>query len=52
MTPSSDDRAPDGPDGAVEDKERALCRALQDLGSVVVAFSGGVDSAYLAAAAR
>src|SRR3954471_6593875 len=30
------------------DKERALCDALSSLGSVVVAYSGGVDSAYLA----
>src|SRR5438105_3197301 len=30
------------------DKERALCNALSSLGSVVVAYSGGADSAYLA----
>jgi len=30
------------------DKERALCDTLASLGSVVVAYSGGVDSAYLA----
>jgi pyridinium-3,5-biscarboxylic acid mononucleotide sulfurtransferase len=30
------------------EKERALCDALASLGSVVVAYSGGVDSAYLA----
>ena len=30
------------------DKERALCDALASLGSVVVAYSGGADSAYLA----
>jgi uncharacterized protein len=29
-------------------KEQALCEALASLGSVVVAYSGGVDSAYLA----
>src|SRR4029078_6313166 len=30
------------------DKERALRETLSSLGSVVVAYSGGVDSAYLA----
>jgi pyridinium-3,5-biscarboxylic acid mononucleotide sulfurtransferase len=30
------------------DKERALCDTLASIGSVVVAYSGGVDSAYLA----
>jgi len=30
------------------DKERALCATLSSLGSVVVAYSGGADSAYLA----
>ena len=29
-------------------KETALCEILTSLGSVVVAYSGGVDSAYLA----
>src|SRR5580704_10093114 len=33
-------------------KERALFAALEGLGSVVVAYSGGADSAYLAWAAR
>jgi uncharacterized protein len=32
----------------VIDKERALCDTLASIGSVVVAYSGGVDSAYLA----
>jgi uncharacterized protein len=32
-------------------KEQALTRLVADLGSVVVAFSGGVDSAYLACVA-
>jgi pyridinium-3,5-biscarboxylic acid mononucleotide sulfurtransferase len=30
------------------EKERALCDALESFGSVIVAYSGGVDSAYLA----
>src|SRR5580765_122817 len=30
------------------DKERALCDTLSALGSVIVAYSGGADSAYLA----
>ena len=33
------------------EKERALCDTLASLGSVVVAYSGGVDSAYLAVVA-
>src|SRR5688572_7613869 len=32
----------------MSDKERALRGTLSSLGSVVVAYSGGVDSAYLA----
>ena len=34
------------------DKERALCDTLSSLGSVVVAYSGGADSAYLALVAH
>jgi len=37
---------------ALRDKEQRLHAILTDLGSVIVAFSGGVDSAYLAVAAK
>ena len=35
-------------DGPLAAKERALCDIVAGLGSVIVAFSGGADSAYLA----
>ena len=37
---------------ALQQKERALLAALGELGSVIVAYSGGADSAYLAWAAH
>ena len=37
---------------SLEDKERALHARLLSLESVIVAYSGGVDSAYLAYAAH
>lgn len=36
---------------SAEEKERALIDLLRSLGSVIIAFSGGVDSAYLACVA-
>src|ERR1700722_4338082 len=41
-----------GQDTSLEHKERALQERLGSLGSVIVAFSGGVASAYLAYAAH
>ncbi|MGC2403397.1 MAG: ATP-dependent sacrificial sulfur transferase LarE [Acidobacteriaceae bacterium] len=40
-----------GSDISLDDKERALSERLRSLESVIVAYSGGVDSAYLAYAA-
>jgi uncharacterized protein len=37
---------------ALEDKRRALEESLRDLGGVLVAYSGGVDSTFLAACAH
>lgn len=39
-------------DSTLNEKKRALDRIVADLGSVIVAYSGGVDSAYLTATAH
>ena len=44
--------APPAPLSSLDAKEAALDRALRGLPSVIVAYSGGVDSAYLAYAAH
>ncbi len=47
----ADARKPRAGTAALEQKEAALYRILGDLPSLIVAYSGGVDSAYLAFAA-
>jgi uncharacterized protein len=47
----ADARAPRAGTAGLESKEAALYRALAGLPSIIVAYSGGVDSAYLAYAA-
>ena len=49
MTPAAGARVHDSEN--LDQKEQRLQAILQGLGSVIVAFSGGVDSAYLAVAA-
>src|ERR1017187_3842386 len=49
---TSEDRAPASGGAETESKMRALEARLQQLGSLMVAYSGGVDSAFLAATAH
>ena len=49
--PDSSRNKPEFGSRVLDPKERALFELIADMSSVVVAFSGGVDSAYLAYAA-
>jgi pyridinium-3,5-biscarboxylic acid mononucleotide sulfurtransferase len=50
--PSAGDATSLGDAASLERKEAALGRALRELPSLIIAYSGGVDSAYLAYAAH
>src|ERR1700744_2745092 len=52
MNQNSGTEATLAPAVSLEEKERALHARLRSLKSVIVAYSGGVDSAYLAYAAH
>jgi pyridinium-3,5-biscarboxylic acid mononucleotide sulfurtransferase len=42
---------PHSPESALQQKEQTLRRILRDMNSAIIAYSGGIDSAYLAVAA-
>ena len=52
LYPYTQDMTPTGSLSLAETKQEALFQNLQSLGSVIVAYSGGADSAYLAWAAH